>query len=124
MSIAPPKLSLGPFFTPQPARPRDPEAHKAGLVPLNLVMEWASPAGARSVELFDFQEKDFPNLQFEQILFPARQLPVDIECSEFRTKITPTGKEAYLPLDALLVALYERGVGQQGIDSAVGRQCV
>ena len=84
-------------------------------MPLNLVMEWASPAGARSVELFDFQEKDFPNLQFEQLLFPARQLPVDIECSEFRTKITPAGKEAYLPLDALLVALYEKGEVQRRI---------
>ena len=75
-------------------------------MPLNLAMEWASPAGARSVDLFDFQEKDFPNLQFEQLVFPRSQLPLDIKCSKFR--VIRVARKTYLPLDSLLIALYER----------------
>jgi hypothetical protein len=100
--------SLGPFFnfdsesSSAPA-PTSPEITQIGSI------EWASPAQAHNITLFRHRPAHAPNrLRIENIVLREADVPFDLSCSE--SSVVQSGGATYIPLEALLVALYERGL--------------
>jgi len=100
------QVCLGPFFTPRAPSPTSIE----DIEPLGVAIEWATPAGARAIELFRHRPKyrrgEFYAYQ-QAIVFRHRELPFQMDCLTHTIVRAPDGD--YLPLAALLATLYDRG---------------
>ena len=84
--------------------------HRQRLVePLGLIMEWATPTEHRVIELFEhFPAHRRPRTRIENVVMHKRDLPLTVECSELH--VVETSQGIYLPLEALLQALYAQEV--------------
>lgn len=103
-------LSLGPFFTQIRSIPTG----NPKIIPLNIASEWANPDRAQATPLFQHSpsgDKRRPALH--EIVFPAEAIPCNVRCQEFQVVDTPAG--SYVPLDALLVTLYQNGFVSRSI---------
>ncbi len=95
---------IGPFFTTLPAPHSD---CCTGLIPLGIQIECASPLHAIRIPLFRHRREYAPDqLRFEDVVFPCEQLPFDLACPAIQVVEVAGG--TYLPLDALLGALYAK----------------
>lgn len=96
------KITFGPFFyTASTSAPSG-----ADVVPLGLHMEFASVARLVSIPLFRRPAGPNPNgLRLDHLVFESSGLPIDLECPA--CQVVETKRETFLPLEALLVALYE-----------------
>ena len=95
------KITIGPFFSPAPKM----EAAYPGLANLGIQMEWASSARAAQVQLFH-QRLRRGGLRLEHLLFAQRKFDFDVPCAEHQ--IVQTANCVFLPLEGLLIGLYER----------------
>jgi hypothetical protein len=99
------KLILGPFFSTAPAL----ALSCPDLVSLPLQLEWANADKANGIPLFinrRCRTHAAGPLRLEHLLFHRDHLPLDLECSAYQVLQTPIG--IFLPLEALLAALYTR----------------
>lgn len=99
-----PVITLGPFFTPEhSSQPANTE-----IVPLSLAVEWANANTAIRIPLFRRPLRHAPDrIRLENVVFRRSDLPSDMECQEYQVIDTMEGR--FLPLDALLAALYSTG---------------
>lgn len=98
------RLRIGPFFTGMslhaPARRNEAPS-------LGVQIEWADEHVGAAIWLFRRRLKYAPKrLRFEDVIFPASEVPFDFACSEYQVVETRLG--TFLPLDALLAALFTR----------------
>jgi hypothetical protein len=69
-------------------------------------MEWASAMGVVRIPLYRRPPSPgLGSLRLDQLLFARACLPIDLECSTYQVVETPS--ETFLPVEALLAALYE-----------------
>jgi hypothetical protein len=94
------KITIGPFFSTVPQM----EAVCPAMANLGIQMEWASSARAVQVQLFNRQLRS-GRLRLEHLLFAQRKLDFDVPCAEHQ--IVQTANGVFLPLEGLLVGLYE-----------------
>jgi hypothetical protein len=95
------RITLGPIFTAgQPA-----QTSNGQVSPLSLAIEWSNSNQATRLSLFRRLLPHAPDrMRLEHILVRCRDLPCDVECLDYQAVNTPEGD--FLPLDALLLALY------------------
>ena len=98
-------ITLGPFFTAGQPSPQV----NAQISALRLAMEWSNSNHATSIPLFRSILPYAPDrTRLEHILFRTSDLPCDIECLLYQAIDTPEG--TFIPLDALLLALYRNSL--------------
>jgi hypothetical protein len=97
------KIILGPFFSPSYGC-----HHSFGEVTsLDFHIEWASATRSFNIPIFPHSPNQRPAaLNLEHLLFAQKQLLFDLECSRYQ--VVETHLETFVPLEALLVALYRR----------------
>ncbi len=114
------RLSLGPFFTRQNSSKR---ATTATLASLAIALEWACADQGACVPLYQ-RLRDLSKLplhlrverkqpKLREILCHQGDIPVDVDYLEADALDTPDGK--YIPMEALLLALYRRYEPQRHI---------
>jgi hypothetical protein len=94
------KITIGPFFSA--VRQMNPE--EDSVVNLGIQMEWASSIKAVQVQLFH-QRLRSGRLRLEHLLFAQCKLDFDVPCAEHQ--ILQTANRVLLPLEGLLIGLYE-----------------
>jgi hypothetical protein len=95
------QVTLGPYFTTAQ------QYHSVadGVVPLNLALEWSSAIQAERIDLCQLLSPGTPaRVQLDQIVFHQENLPFHMECMDHQ--VVGVSGQNYLPLDALLAALY------------------
>lgn len=104
------QITLGPFFATAP----HPDLACKHIRPLNLVVEWSSPQRATRIHLFRFiPPSASAHVRLEHVLFRQTDLPFDIECPA--DQVIDSSEGTFLPLDALLTALYRAFGGPRSI---------
>jgi hypothetical protein len=99
-------LTLGPYFISACGAPSG--AHTANqVVALGVSLEWAHAERAVTIPLWRHCPSHAPNkLRLENVVVSLTDLPFDVQCSRYQVVDTPRG--TFLPMEALLVALYTR----------------
>ena len=98
------KIILGPYFVGR----LQTKLSETGVSPLKLTMEWATPAKSYAIHLFRNRSVSLQDrTRLEHLVFPEQELSCDIEYQEWKATRTQNG--LFLPLDALLGALYGPG---------------
>jgi hypothetical protein len=96
------KITLGPYF----CAAYTPAFSNDEILPLGFRMEWASATRVVGIPLFRRHPGRRPGtLRLEHLLFARIDLPFELKCSSYQVVKTPT--ETFLPLEALLAALYD-----------------
>jgi hypothetical protein len=98
------KPSLGPYFTETPSKPTG----NPKIIPLHVSIEWATPDHSQSTPLFQHSPTGVSRPALHEIVFRAEELPCSVRCQEFQAVDAPAG--AYVPLEALLVTIYQNGL--------------
>jgi hypothetical protein len=86
-----PVVSLGPYFIDRAPEPPDPELEAAGVLRLNLNMEFAVPSAAQSIELFERIRPCSGPGTLEELVIRKDQVPI-----------------RFIALECLLAELYRR----------------
>jgi hypothetical protein len=97
-------LSLGPFFTKTRCEPTG----NPKIIPLPVSIEWATPDHSQRTPLFEHSPTGASRPALHEIVIRAEDLPCSVRCQEFQAVDTPA--ESFVPLEALLVTIYQSGL--------------
>jgi hypothetical protein len=104
-------LVIGPFLVPAPMRCA---FDCREVTPLEIQLECANHLQAIKIPLFRYRPSFAPDrFRAEDVVFAATELPFKLECSELQ--IVKAADQTFLPVGALLEALYARWQVQRSI---------
>lgn len=94
-------INIGPFFCAAAG-----ELAGGTITSLNVCVEWAGAHSAERLPLFQAHPNGTAKVRLHHIVVRADQIPCDVVCPEHQILEAPGG--TYLPLEAVLVALYRK----------------